>query len=231
MPDREILDFFDELCAKGSVHQASKGKLYYRARKIKPEDIWQKDDSQTNFYGHKKEDCLGPPPSKAIPGRANPKFISCLYLAEDEYTALAEVRPTRNEYISISEIRTIKDLKLFDFKYRSDSVNGSHYLKQILTWLSFSFSAPVNEEEDEIDYIPTQYLAEYIKLKGFDGLRYASSLAQNGVNVALFDETKVEAISSKVFQVQSVLYMAIQEVPADKERRLLPDNFREILTY
>jgi hypothetical protein len=79
-----------------------------------------------------------------------------------------------------------------------------------MSWLSYSFALPV-DNEDEIEYLPTQYLAEYIKKSGFDGIKYDSSLSEGGINVALFDQTKAEAISSRVYQVQSVMYMAYGE--------------------
>jgi hypothetical protein len=221
MPDNDILKFFDEICLAGNIDIVKRGKVYYRARRIKPENIRHHDDYQSKFYGFNKEECLAPPSNQAKAGRANPKNIAYLYFAEDEYTALAEVRPSRKDYISIAEIVTNSDLKLFSFRFVEKNISSENYLKRIMSWLSYSFALPV-DNEDEIEYLPTQYLAEYIKNRGFDGIKYDSSLAEDGINVALFDQTKAEAISSKVYQVQSVLYMAARETPGEGRKELTP---------
>ena len=55
----------------------------------------------------------------------------------------------------------------------------------------------------EEDYLPTQYLCEYIRELGFDGIRFASSLNQNGKIIVLFDandnnHNNYEIMSTKV---------------------------------
>lgn len=222
MPEKDILKFFDELCNSGNIEKVKKGKVYYRARKIKHEDIEQ-TECRSEFCGFKKEDCLAPPANKAKAGRANPKNIAYLYLAEDEYTALAEVRPSRDDYVNIAEIEINSDLILFSFNFVEGNIYSENYLKRIMSWLSYSFAIPVNNE-DEIEYLPTQYLAEYIKNNGFEGIKYDSSLSENGINVTLFDKTKAEAISSRVYQVRSVSYVADSVMSKDDKKELVPSK-------
>lgn len=55
-----------------------------------------------------------------------------------------------------------------------------------------------------LQYLPTQYLGELIKNSGFDGLRFRSSLHQNGYNIVLFDNQFCEALSSDYIEVQGI---------------------------
>lgn len=46
---------------------------------------------------------------------------------------------------------------------------------------------PISENESRLEYIPIQILAEYIKLKGYDGFIFDSSKNENGKNLVLFE--------------------------------------------
>jgi hypothetical protein len=62
---------------------------------------------------------------------------------------------------------------------------------------------PTNRRgENELDYLPSQYLCEFIKSIGFDGVEYRSSLYEGGFNIALFDDNKVNCIKVKTIQVK-----------------------------
>ena len=56
-----------------------------------------------------------------------------------------------------------------------------------LQCLNTALSVPVRREDADIEYVPTQYVAEVIKDAGYDGILYASSLAHGGKNTVLFD--------------------------------------------
>jgi hypothetical protein len=47
----------------------------------------------------------------------------------------------------------------------------------------------LNQQSAAIDYTPSQYLCEFIKNCGFDGVIYPSSVGA-GINLALFDPAK-----------------------------------------
>jgi len=58
---------------------------------------------------------IGAPPSdKAGPGRASVKGRVVLYCADQEATAVAEVRPARGEFVSVAEARASRDLEILD---------------------------------------------------------------------------------------------------------------------
>ena len=54
-----------------------------------------------------------------------------------------------------------------------------------------------------IDYIPSQYLCEFIKKIGFHGVIYRSSVSE-GINLALFDPTLATPISISQYDVSRV---------------------------
>ena len=87
-------------------------------------------------------------------GRANPSGIIFLYLAEDEKTAIYEVRPFISQDVSVAQFELTKDLKIFDFcKYvvKEDEPKNS----LLLPMLSVLFSEVTHE--NEMDYLPSQY--------------------------------------------------------------------------
>ena len=82
-----------------------------------------------------------PPIRKAVPGRANPKGISYLYLASDIDTAISEIRPTFNDFITVAEFECTNDLNLIDLRdleIESPFKLGD-YLKEYLMNLVHSF--------------------------------------------------------------------------------------------
>lgn len=157
------------------------------------------------FWGYGQEESDAPPKDKTPAGRANPKNISYLYIAEDIKTAMMEVRPNVFQDVSIATIKIMKDLRLFDFCYSdSEEEMGKSF---DLSIISGRFSTPNFGGED--NYYATQYLCEFIKELGFDGIRFYSSLNQNGKNIVLFDTNKqqdtdcknYEIIESKVYSI------------------------------
>ncbi len=54
-----------------------------------------------------------------------------------------------------------------------------------------------------IDYIPSQYLCEFIKKSPFDGVVYRSSVS-DGINLALFDPGKATGGAVALYNVAKV---------------------------
>ena len=124
---------------------------------------------------------MAPSPEIAKTGRANPEKISYLYTSEDINISIKEVRPMICSFISVAEIKTLCDLTLFDItKFTFENIKN---IKREFVSLNKCFSN-VNYGND-IDYIPTQYIAELLKNLGFDGIRFGSSLNKGGINITL----------------------------------------------
>lgn len=187
--------------------------------------------SKKQFWGYSKEESDAPPKDKTPAGRANPRNISYLYIAGDIKTAMMEVRPNVSQDVSIATIKILKDLRLFDLCYSEpeDEMGKSFDLSII----SGRFSTPNLGGED--NYYATQYLCEFIKELGFDGIRFYSSLNQDGKNIVLFDTNKqqdtdcknYEIIESKVYSITKLDLDYQLTWPAEQEDDSKTDNVEE----
>ena len=143
-----------------------------------------------------------PPASKASPGRANPSGIPYLYLASKDITAIAEIRPHTGEEVVVAEFTVDQDLTLIDLRSPRkvvspfppffDSEEEIASLRSelpLLEKLGEELTLPVLPQLAAIDYIPSQYLCEFIKQSGYGGVLYRSSVS-DGHNLALFDPSK-----------------------------------------
>ena len=154
---KHFVNFLPELLS-GIEVKVDFGERYYRARlgsveKTKP---------------FSKEKMGTPPPEKSMAGgRANPPGIPFLYLANDENTAIAEVRPWKGATVSVASFNTSKEISLVDLTkkfYIDDQFAYGEELRniiedhKILRRLGTELSKPVNPNKTSVEYVPTQYL-------------------------------------------------------------------------
>lgn len=226
----EILDLIKQIATK-NIKIIDKKAIIYRARQFNGNDVFTKlnelDDStpdliqrlkqasiknemavknKSGFWGYNASNSFIPIDNDLInDGRANPPFIKYLYTAEDPYTAMVEVRPYLDSKVSIAEIEVKEPLKIADFSYSSFSKFDG--FEQYLVFVIMSeFSEPSNS--DKKSYIPTQYIAEFIKTLDFDGIRFNSSLHEFGKNVTIFNYSKCEPVGSKLYKIQDICFEA-----------------------
>lgn len=178
----------------------NKGKKYYRAR-------------ISNQEGYSSSDMLNPPADKAKAGRANPTGISYLYLADQIKTTLYEARTSLFDYVSVAEFRAKEDIMVINL--RGDTYDPVLLAEQeeledflihlpFITTLEMNLSKPRRRSDNELDYLPTQYLSEFIKSIGFDGVEFQSSLYSVGFNLAIFTPDKFECIDVQVFEIENI---------------------------
>ncbi len=166
-----------------------------------------------------------PPPSEiAQRGRANPAGISYLYVAEEEETAVAEIRPYVGAWVSVCSLKAKKNLKVADITriHKIESPFGQTDLEAqvqrnaLLKVLNRELARPVNPDDSEIEYVPTQYLAEAILEIGYDGIRYRSAVRKGGTNFVFFEPSDliIDPATSLV-EVDSieVTYQQVPTVP------------------
>lgn len=156
----------------------------------------------------KKITDLGMPPAeKACAGRVNPHGIPCLYLTETPETTIYELRATFGDKISIGTFKVVDDLKVVDFNYRplltnsidNDSLDDDINEFLLKRQIGKDLSRPMRRYDNkEIEYVPTQYICEFIKSLGADGIRYNSAVHHNGKNLVLFKSDKVACTSVAV---------------------------------
>ena len=70
-------------------------------------------------------------------------------------------------------------------------------------YINQAFAEPATRSDDSADYAPTQVLAEWFRLHGFDGLIYGSSMGK-GSNVAVFDLSCAELAMCYLYEAKAV---------------------------
>lgn len=153
-----------------------------------------------------------PLPYAASDGRANPRGIPCLYMADDRHTAIAEVRPWIGSLVSVAIMRTLRDQRLVDV--RDDSGRTPIYLegepsaaeREASVWchVARAFREPVLREDNRAAYAPTQVIAEAFRNHGYDGIAYGSTFDESGTNIVLFDIAAAELEACELHEIKNV---------------------------
>ncbi len=221
-----VLRFIDEIYDR-HIETLEKGTKFYRGRLTELNDMALQDGALTGFP---ENDSMSPDAKIATAQRASPSKISYLYVAQDEYTVLSETRPGILSFISLAEIEALEALKVFDLWVDISNPNIMSDFVQLAT----GFSAVIAEKDKEIDYLPMQYIAEYVKNKGADGIRYVSFQSQGGKNIVLFSKEKVRFIRSKILYNRNVTYSFLdltnpesKPLIGNMEQSILPKDFAE----
>lgn len=155
-----------------------------------------------------------PPKNISAQGRANPAGIPYLYLASEIETAISETRPHTGQYVTVAIFHINKNLKLVDLRNPRKSVSALALgdedqialLRKDLGFLENlgeELTRPVLPQSANIDYVPSQYLCEFIKNCDFDGVIYNSSVGE-GINLALFDTNTANAQSVGSYAIDKV---------------------------
>lgn len=178
--------------------------VFYRARLHKNADESIFSDNQ--MY------C--PPKEISTAGRANPVGIPYLYLSDNEETILYEIRASYLDEISvatfskkeeITEEIIISDFTEIPTLYHPNGVNKrikSTLLKQLI---SRDLSKPMRRYDSEIDYIPTQFICEFIKVfTDVQGIKFRSSLHNTGNNLVIFNQDIMNCNTIKKVQISKI---------------------------
>ena len=164
-----------------------------------------------------KEDVMAPPANRAQANRASKEGVRYLYVTDNAYTALAEVRPSILEIVSVKELTNKVPIqvvclptedKYWEIEHRPHSLDTKNYaLAYALSW---AFSRPINRKDAAVEYLPTQMLVDYIRKNGPDvgGIAYPSFQSRAGMNYALFDPEILEPTDARerIIRIQDVSY-------------------------
>lgn len=199
---RFLLSYLEVFLPEGDLP-----KQWYRARIKSGEHIFS--------FGE-----MGAPPKNlATHGRANPTGIPYLYLGSVVETAVAEIRPHTGEDVCIAKFTIDKRIKVVDLRsprtlvhqkmspfidlQESSAIGQMRGDILFLERLGSELTRPVLPRSAAIDYLPSQYLCEFIKKSGYDGVLYSSSVSA-GVNLALFDPSNAFASDVSLYTVDRV---------------------------
>lgn len=158
---------------------------------------------------------MGKPPENIVShGRANPFGIPYLYAASDITTAIAEIRPHTGGAVCVAAFKMDANARIADLRdpratvspfelSEEDDIQMLHRYMGYLCRLGDELSKPILPKEAHLEYLPSQYLCEFIKHCGYDGVIYKSSVA-SGVNYAMFNESKLSATDVKQYKINSI---------------------------
>ena len=145
---------------------------------------------------------MGPPPPKlATSGRMNAQGISVFYGAMDKSTCIAEIRPPVGSHVVLARFEFLRPVRLLDLDalaevYVDPSYFDPEYKPQkdrasFLKHLAREISRPVAPQDEALQYLTTQVVAEYLanmEKPRLDGIIFGSSqTGGNGRNLALFN--------------------------------------------
>lgn len=186
---------------------------WFRAR-VGLEKTWVNvEGSYTPVYGYQGyagTKVGAPPVHLATEGRLNRARESVMYLASDAATAVAEVRPHPGHLVSTATFQNTRPLRVADFARRNvldfAADRRLEALWKILSLSSF-ITLPVIPESKHL-YLATQLISDAVRLAGFDGVKFRSSVSkgENLVGFSPADFAYVEG-SNQVVEVASVTYV------------------------
>lgn len=183
------------------------GSVFYRCR-ISTEE------------GYDKNSMSAPPSAKASEGRANALGISCLYLGDSIETTIHEVRAGAFDYVCIGTFRLKEDIRVVDLK-RIDRISPfiveldckEHAInKEALNKINSEMGKALRRSDSTLDYVPTQYVADFIKsieyegVPEYEGIEYQSVMYKGGYNLAIFNPELFECVEIKTYKIDDLVY-------------------------
>lgn len=178
---------------------------FYRARIAKTDDQLAK--IRNNIVNE-----LSPPPKRLrSPGRLNPAGIAAFYAAYDQQTCFAELRPSVGDIVAVAKFTITKpicvlDMTRFSAPPKPENIFVPNRVSRVAQWLFMQkfmkeISQPISSEEQYLDYLPTQAVAEYLlnhhkaeiknQRRCIDAIIYQSAQRPDGKNIAILGSAAV----------------------------------------
>ena len=213
-PTYDFIQAVQHTCEKYST-DIKEGSILFRAQRgCDTRPVHEQETGEyiaDDDWPYKKERML-PLKNKSYEGRANPRGITYLYLASNKDTDCAEVRPWKGSIISLGVFHVKKNLKIIDCSKFNKTIRiyfeePDPSKREECVWcnINSAFSRPVNPNDPETEYVPTQIIAEIIREKGYDGIAYKSSF-EEGYNIVLFDSDAVEIIGCWLTETKDIKF-------------------------
>lgn len=183
------------------------GQVFYRGR-------------LSTESGYPCEEMGAPPQDKVTDGRANSMGIRRLYLTNDPATTFHEIRARAFDYVTIGTFQLKRDIKVVDLKMIDkispfiEELDALQYAinREHLNKIDSEMSRPMRRSDSVLDYVPTQYIVDFIQSithdgnHEYDGIEYKSTVNPSGYNLAIFDPDIFECTSVKVYRVKGLRF-------------------------
>ena len=116
---------------------------------------------------------MGAPPTRLRrPGRMNPSGIAALYAGFDLDTCIAEMRPSVGSIIVSAQFEIVAPLWVLDTTrfsggFKEPNLFSKDHIRRTAQWRFMQrfmqeIARPVSRNDEHLDYIPTQAVAEYL---------------------------------------------------------------------
>lgn len=224
--DLKAIKLMDDL-STNPERVLSVGTKLFRCRIIEDRS---KVNTEKGFWGYDASGSFVPDPELSKDFRANYRYIPYLYCTNHPYVALLEVRPRLGSCVSVATICVNEEIRLLDFTMQNPSKRMTPAKRNLFADLSLLYSKPVTRDDDILDYIPTQYIAEYAKNLGYDGIAFRSSLTPelnhqdtekhvelDRYNIVVFKYAKCSAVKSNEVKIIEN-YLDCQQIDTDSEK-------------
>ncbi len=208
--------------------------------------VFQSTEKLQKALERPDQELSAPPSHLAAAGKMNAKGISTFYGATSEAIALAEVRPPVGSEVATARFKIIRPLRLLDLNaltelHEPGSIFDPAYADRLgrmmfLRSLCARISRPVMPDDQDMEYLPTQAIADYLATEAkvpLDGIFFPSVQAGgDGLNIVLFHKASrcleielplgTELESSTEQQHDDGFdreYVVIERVPAAKSKK------------
>jgi len=217
--DNSVLDLLEDI-STNPERIITKDMPLYRSRIIQDE---KKINKEPCFYGYGPIESFVPPKKISRDMRANYRYIPYLYCTDHAYLSVIEIKPRYGAHVSIATIMPREEIRLLDFAMRIQPKKMTDVKRNLFSDLSELFSKPVTVDDDILDYIPTQYIAEYVKNLGYDGIAFKSSSniesqLSKEANIVVFKYEKCAPVCSNVYCITGS-YIECEQIDDDAERK------------
>ncbi len=159
---------------------------------------------------------------KSTAGRANSAGIPFLYLCDNKDTVLYEIRASYLDEITIGTFslkeNITREITVADFtdtasifNFEPGGVTSRIKAKLLKDKISMDLSKPMRRYDSKLDYIPTQFICEFIRFYtgGTSGIKFRSSLHSKGNNLVIFDQDIMKCTHVEKLKVKNVHISAI----------------------
>jgi len=182
----ELLEPLAELLEKAKKTLNS-GDYFWRIRGV--DDSFQVDNIDD------KE--IGPPPNEmAKVNRMSPAGIPYLYCGSSIAVCKEEISLEDNSYLIIGKFKLEEDIDIIDLSEVTRIYNKSifdpeydhemYWANKFMEHFCEEVSIPVSDDNESLEYVPTQLISEYIRKLGYKGIKFNSSQLDGHQNYVFF---------------------------------------------
>lgn len=200
-----VFDIFEEIYKTGKFNTLKEGTKVFRARIVgsideiinKQNGIGIKDGMLQGYdWVNSKEPPVGMAEND---GRANFKYSSYFYCANNMSTAASEIKANIGDYISVATFTTEQDIKLLELII-DDTLSLEKESTFYKNYIAAAFSTPINDN----NYFLTQFVSDELRKYGIDGICYKSHFTDDW-NYVIFNcsMNRIRFVNSRIIKLHS----------------------------